>query len=72
MIGVELVRDRHTKQSATSERYALVNATYRRGLLVLAAGASTVRLSPPLVITREQAQTAVDIFDASLTEISNS
>src|SRR5688500_8585919 len=72
MIGVELVRDRQTKERATSERDALVNATFRRGLLVLAAGASTVRLSPPLVITREQAQTAVDIFDASLTEISNS
>jgi 4-aminobutyrate aminotransferase len=72
MIGVELVRDRQTKERATSERDALVNATFRRGLLVLAAGASTVRLSPPLVITREQAQTAVDIFDASLTEVSNS
>jgi 4-aminobutyrate aminotransferase len=72
MIGVELVRDRQTKERATSERDALVNAAFRRGLLVLAAGACTVRLSPPLVITREQAQTAVDIFDASLTEISNS
>ena len=72
MIGVELVRDRQTKERATTERDALVNAVFRRGLLVLAAGASTVRLSPPLVITREQAQTAVDIFDASLTEISNS
>lgn len=71
MIGVELVRDRQTKERATSERDALVNATFRRGLLVLAAGASTIRLSPPLIITKEQAQTAVGILDAALAEISN-
>ena len=72
MIGVELVRDRDTKERAASERDALVMAAFRRGLLVLSAGANTVRLSPPLVITQAQAQTAVDILDACLTEISNS
>jgi 4-aminobutyrate aminotransferase len=70
MIGIELVRDRQTKERAVSERDALVQATFRRGLLVLAAGANTVRLSPPLVITLEQAQTAIDILEASLLEIS--
>jgi 4-aminobutyrate aminotransferase-like enzyme len=42
---------------------------------VLAAGASAIRLSPPLVVTRDQAQTAVAILDealAELAEISNS
>ncbi len=72
MIGLELVRDRHTKERATSERDALVMAAFRRGLLVLAAGANTVRLSPPLVITREQAQTAVTILDDALAEVTNS
>jgi len=72
MIGVELVRDRQTKERAPAARDALVNAAFRRGLLVLAAGANTVRLSPPLVITREQAQTAITILDEALTEISNS
>ena len=57
MIGIELVRDRQTKERATSERDALVMAAFRRGLLVLAAGANTIRLSPPLVITKEQAET---------------
>ena len=72
MIGVELVRDRHTKERAISERDALVNAVFCRGLLVLAAGPNTIRLSPPLVVTREQAETAVSILDQALTEISNS
>ena len=72
MIGIELVRDRQTKESAASERNALVMSAFRRGLLVLAAGASTIRLSPPLVVTREQAEVAIAILDEALREISNS
>ena len=72
MIGIELVRDRQTKERAVSERDALVLAAFRRGLLVLAAGASTIRLSPPLVITRDDARIAVAILDDALHEISNS
>jgi 4-aminobutyrate aminotransferase len=72
MIGVELVRDRKTKERATSERDELVMAVFRRGLLVLGAGPNSIRLSPPLVVTREQAATAVRILDEGLTEISNS
>ncbi len=72
MIGIELVRNRQTKERATSERDALVMAAFRRGLLVLAAGANTIRLSPPLVITKQHAETAVSILDDALAEISNS
>jgi 4-aminobutyrate aminotransferase len=72
MIGIELVRNRQTKERAGTERDALVMAAFRRGLLVLAAGANTVRLSPPLVITKAQAQLAVTILDDALAEISNS
>jgi len=66
------VRDRETKERATQERDALVMAAFRRGLLVLAAGPNTIRLSPPLLITKEQAATAVAILDEALLEISNS
>jgi 4-aminobutyrate aminotransferase len=69
MIGVELVRDRRTKERATSERDALIMAAFRRGLLILAAGQNTVRLSPPLVLTKAQAETAVRLLDESLAEV---
>jgi 4-aminobutyrate aminotransferase len=69
MIGVELVRDRQTKERATSERDAVVNAAFARGLLVLGAGKNAVRFSPPLVLTREQADIAVGIFDQALSEV---
>ena len=66
MIGLELVRDRETKDRATTEREQLVTECFKRGLLVLGAGRSTLRLSPPLVLTRAQADTAVRIIDESL------
>ena len=69
MIGVELVRDRQTKERATNERDAVVTAAFNRGLLVLGAGRNAVRFSPPLVLTRAEADTAVGIFDQALTEV---
>jgi 4-aminobutyrate aminotransferase len=69
MIGVELVRDRTTKERATSERDAVVLGAFNRGLLLLGAGKNTIRFSPPLVLTREQADAAVRIFDEALTEV---
>jgi 4-aminobutyrate aminotransferase len=69
MIGVELVRDRQTKEPATWERDAVVSAAFMRGMLVLGAGANSIRFSPPLVLTRSQADIAVRIFDEALTEV---
>jgi 4-aminobutyrate aminotransferase len=69
MIGVELVRDRQTKERAIDERDAVVNACFARGLLVLGAGKNAIRFSPPLVLTREQADTAVAIVDEALSEL---
>jgi 4-aminobutyrate aminotransferase len=69
MIGVELVRDRQTKERATRERDALVKACFTRGLLVLGAGRNAIRLSPPLVLSRAQADIAIEILDDALRSI---
>lgn len=69
MIGVELVRDPVTKERATTERDAVVQAMFRRGVLVLGAGRNAVRFSPPLVLTRGQASTAVRLFEESVAEV---
>ena len=47
----------------------MIYAAFRRGLLLLGAGKNTIRFSPPLVLTNEQAETAVRIFDEALTEV---
>ncbi len=69
MIGIELVRDRQTKARAIEERNAVVQAMFRRGVLVLGAGKNAIRLAPPLVLTKAQADTALKLLDESLTEV---
>src|SRR5258708_38900583 len=66
MIGIELVRDQATKERAPELRDRLVQMCFGRGLLVLGAGPNTLRICPPLVITREQADFAVDTIEACL------
>jgi 4-aminobutyrate aminotransferase len=70
MIGVELVRDRATKERAVEERNALVQAMFRRGVLVLGAGRNAVRFAPPLVLSRAQADDVLRLFDEALSEVS--
>ncbi len=69
MIGVELVKDRQTKERAKTERDAVIDAAFRRGLLLLGAGANAIRFSPPLVLTKAQADIAMKILDESLSEV---
>ena len=70
MVGAELVRDRITKEPATEERNAVVQACFHRGLLLLGCGTSTVRFCPPLVIDESDVEVAVEIFEESLREVS--
>ncbi|MBM4390512.1 MAG: acetyl ornithine aminotransferase family protein [Deltaproteobacteria bacterium] len=67
MIGVELVRDRASKERASDFRNALVmDCFYRSGMVVLGAGRNAVRFCPALTLSVEEAQTAVDLFATSL------
>jgi 4-aminobutyrate aminotransferase len=72
MIGIELVRNRETKERATTERDRTVEACFRRGLLILGAGRNALRLCPPLVLTRAQAEIAIGILDDALGSVRGS
>jgi len=69
MIGIELVQDRTTKARAVEERNALVQAMFRRGVLVLGAGRNALRLAPPLVLSKAQADSVLRVMDEALGEI---
>ncbi|MGE3275686.1 MAG: acetyl ornithine aminotransferase family protein [Vicinamibacterales bacterium] len=66
MIGIELVRDRQTKERATTERDRVVEECFKRGMLILGAGRNALRLSPPLVLTKDEARTALGILDEAI------
>ncbi len=66
MIGIELVRDQATKERAGDLRDRAVQMCFERGLLVLGAGPNTIRLCPPLVITKDQADFAAQTIEECL------
>lgn len=63
MIGVEFVKNRRTKKPAVKERKDILCKAVDNGLVLIPAGESTIRLAPPLIITKEQADKAMDIFE---------
>ncbi len=69
MIGFELVCDQQSKERAPELRDRIQNAAFERGLLVLGAGRNTIRLCPPLVITRDQADFAIDTLEECLKQV---
>jgi 4-aminobutyrate aminotransferase len=63
MIGVEIVKDQKSKQRANAEREKIVELAFERGALFLGAGENTMRIAPPLVLTKEQADAGLDILE---------
>ena len=66
MIGIELVQNQATKERAPELRERLVHMCFERGLLLLGAGPNTIRLCPPLVITKDQADFAAQTIEECL------
>jgi 4-aminobutyrate aminotransferase len=66
MIGIEIVHNQQTKDRAPELRNRLVSMAFERGLLVLGAGRNAIRVCPPLVVTRDQANFAVDTLEECL------
>jgi 4-aminobutyrate aminotransferase len=67
MVGVEFVEDRASMKPAPELRERVETACFERGLIILGAGFNTIRWSPPLIITRENVDVALEIFDQAIT-----
>ncbi len=69
MIGVELVKDRVTKERAVAERDAVIQGCFEKGLLLLGAGTNVIRLLPPLVARRAHVDRALGILEETIAEV---
>jgi len=70
MVGIELIKDSR-KTPAPEQRNELLDEAFKRGLLLLAAGESSIRLAPPLIITREQIDIGLSIIEDCLKRITS-
>lgn len=62
MIGIELVKNRDTKEPAVKERSAIIQKCLERGLVLLPTGVSAIRIIPPLTISKEDLETGLEIL----------
>jgi 4-aminobutyrate aminotransferase len=63
MIGVEIVTDKKARTQGGTERDLIVEKAFERGVLFLGCGPNTVRLAPPLIVSKEQGDIALDVLE---------
>ena len=68
VIGVELVKDKKTKEPAPDLTRKLIDIAARHGLLIGSVGVfgNVIRVAPPLVINEAEAHESLDIFEKAM------
>lgn len=66
MLGVEFVKDKTSRAPDVELRDRVEMAVFERGLILLGAGANTIRWSPPLILTKENVDVALEILDEAI------
>jgi 4-aminobutyrate aminotransferase len=69
MIGMEIVEDKESKRPAPQKVSEIMMRSWKRGINVITCGASTIRIAPPLVITRELVDSSLDIIEDVTKEV---
>jgi 4-aminobutyrate aminotransferase len=67
MIGIELVKDKATREPVPALRNRVETLAFERGLMILGCGESSLRLCPPLIVNEQEATVALDILEEALT-----
>jgi len=70
MIGIELVKDKKSKTPAVKELSIVLKELFKKGVLAIGGGMSTLRIAPPLTITREAAEIGLEIIEKVLLKVS--
>jgi 4-aminobutyrate aminotransferase len=69
MIGIELVKDKATREPVPGLRNRVETLAFERGLVILGCGETSLRLCPPLIVNEHEASVALDILEDALTQV---
>jgi 4-aminobutyrate aminotransferase len=69
MIGVDIVKDKETKEYGAAERDQIIEQAFEHGVLFLGCGPSSIRLCPPMVVTKAEADVAVDVLEKCIRSV---
>jgi 4-aminobutyrate aminotransferase len=69
MVGVELVKDRETKERAEEWRDELIKGAFEKGLLLLGCGQNSIRFCPALTVTDEEVDVCLTLFEEAIRKV---
>ena len=69
MIGVDIVKDKKTREYGAAERDRIIQLAFEKGILFLGAGPSTIRIAPPLIVTKDEADVALEALEESISDV---
>jgi 4-aminobutyrate aminotransferase len=69
MIGVELVKDRETKERASTWRAEILKSAFEKGLLLLGCGENSIRFCPALTVSEREVDTCISIFEEAVRQV---
>lgn len=69
MVGVEIVKDKDSKEVAPKATNDIMMESFRNGLAIVNCGVNVIRWMPPLTISRDLIESSLDIFEKALTKI---
>lgn len=69
MAGIEIVKDQVTKEYGSAERDRIIELSFEHGILFLGCGPSTIRIAPPLTVSKEEADVAMDVLEGAIAKV---
>ena len=69
MLAVEIVKDKQSKIPVAKERDRIVELAFENGVLLLGCGETSIRLSPALIVSQQQADYALDVLEKCIAQI---
>jgi 4-aminobutyrate aminotransferase len=69
MIGAEIVENKKTKTPSPKKAEEIMMRSWKRGIVVITCGKSTIRIAPPLTITKDLVDPALDIIIDTMKEV---
>jgi 4-aminobutyrate aminotransferase len=69
MIGVELVKDKATREPVAELRNRVEAVAFEKGLIILGCGETSIRICPPLIVSEDEAMVGLDILEDALTQV---
>ncbi len=69
MVGVELVKDRETKEPAADWRGRIIQRAFEKGLLILGCGQNSIRFCPSLTVSADEIDLCLTLFEETVKEV---